>query len=380
MRILHLMLACFYIDNYNYQENVLPRINKEDGHKVKIISSTETFVDNMNLGYIEPSTYINEDGIEVVRLQYKKYICPKVYTKIRSYVGLYREIESFNPDIIFCHGIQFKDLDVITEYKKAHTNVKIYADSHEDIHNSARSFLAKNILYKRFYNPIIKRNLASIEKIFCVSKEAIDFMTDICRVPKENLSFFPLGGVIDSEEIYIKKRKEYRDYLNVKNDDIVVVHSGKLDNNKKTVDLVKSFSAIENKKLKLVIIGKMLQDIKEELNTLISKDERIIFLGWRNATELMGYLTAADMYAQPGTQSATMQNAACACNAMMLYPYDSHKYIFGKNALYVETSEDMKRVFYGISNNEIDVEKIKEECFSISKEILDYRKMIQQIY
>ena len=42
MRILHLCLSCFYIDGYNYQENILPRINHEDGHDVRILASTET--------------------------------------------------------------------------------------------------------------------------------------------------------------------------------------------------------------------------------------------------------------------------------------------------------------------------------------------------
>ena len=72
MRILHLMLACFYIDNYNYQENILPRINKQDGHDVKIIASVEMFIDNESIGCVEPGRYVNEDGIEVVRLPYKK--------------------------------------------------------------------------------------------------------------------------------------------------------------------------------------------------------------------------------------------------------------------------------------------------------------------
>lgn len=39
MKILHLCLACFYIDGYTYQENILPRINREDGHDVRILAS-----------------------------------------------------------------------------------------------------------------------------------------------------------------------------------------------------------------------------------------------------------------------------------------------------------------------------------------------------
>ena len=68
MKILHLCLACFYIDNYTYQENILPRINHEDGHDVRILASTETYVDNAHLGYVEPAEYVTEYGVPIKRL------------------------------------------------------------------------------------------------------------------------------------------------------------------------------------------------------------------------------------------------------------------------------------------------------------------------
>ena len=50
MKILHLCLANFYVDEFNYQENILPRINKLDGHEVYILASTETFINNTKIG------------------------------------------------------------------------------------------------------------------------------------------------------------------------------------------------------------------------------------------------------------------------------------------------------------------------------------------
>ena len=96
MKILHLCLSCFYIDGYNYQENVLPRINMLDGHEVKIIASTETYIDNYTLGYTEPNEYVNEDGIQVKRIPYKKIINTLFTTKIRKYKNLYEKA-----DIVF---------------------------------------------------------------------------------------------------------------------------------------------------------------------------------------------------------------------------------------------------------------------------------------
>ena len=70
MRILHCCLSCFYIDGYNYQENILPKINKLDGHEVMVIASTETYIDNNNLGYIEPCEYYTCENVLIKRIAY----------------------------------------------------------------------------------------------------------------------------------------------------------------------------------------------------------------------------------------------------------------------------------------------------------------------
>ena len=81
MKVLHLCLSAFYIDGYGYQENILPRMHKKLGHDVLIVASTETYIDNMNLGYIESRNYVNEDGIPVHRIPYSKYIPARIVHK-----------------------------------------------------------------------------------------------------------------------------------------------------------------------------------------------------------------------------------------------------------------------------------------------------------
>lgn len=380
MNILHIMLACFYVDNYNYQENILPRINKLDGHNVKIIASTETFIDNIHLGYLKPSRYYNENGIEVIRLPYKKNFSKTIERKLRTYVGLYKEIESFKPDIILCHGLQFKDLDVIGKYKRTHNGVKIFADSHEDNYNSATSFLSRNILYRFIYNPVIKRNLKYIETVLCIAKTSIDFMNEVCMVPKDKLEIYPLGGFVNSEKDYLDSRATFRKLLNVSDDEIVMMHSGKLYPEKKTRELLLAFNKINDPKFRLVIIGSIPDDSKAEMLDLINSNNRISYLGWKTGQELLGYLTACDIYIQPGTQSATMQNAACARAALILYPFENHTFIFGENALYAESTEDLTNIFIDISKGNIDIKDVRKRCFRIAKEKLDYESLVNRLY
>ncbi len=70
MKVLHCFLANFYVDGYGYQENVFPRMHKRQGHDVAILASTETYIDNKELGYVEPRAYFTEDGIPITRLAY----------------------------------------------------------------------------------------------------------------------------------------------------------------------------------------------------------------------------------------------------------------------------------------------------------------------
>ena len=101
MRIVHCCLAAFYIDNYGYQENILPRMHKLQGHDVLILASTETYVDKVHIGYVEPKEYINEDGIPVHRIPYNSFLPHRIMQKLRCYKGVYNELDKFNPDFIF---------------------------------------------------------------------------------------------------------------------------------------------------------------------------------------------------------------------------------------------------------------------------------------
>ena len=137
MKIVHLMLACFYIDNYSYQENYLPKYHKLAGHDVEIIASLFTFDENGNGKWLpKADKYINEYGIPVTRLDFANIPMSK---RLRRYIGLADELSRISPDIIFIHGVQFSDISVVGKYVKANPNTKVYIDNHADFSNSAKS-------------------------------------------------------------------------------------------------------------------------------------------------------------------------------------------------------------------------------------------------
>ena len=112
MKVLHVCLACFYIDNNSYQENLLPRFHKKNQYDVEILASLESFDENGKPNHLScESTYFNEDEIKVTRLN---YCFPKfVFQKLKKYKNTYSELEKSKPDIIFIHGLQFIDIKSI---------------------------------------------------------------------------------------------------------------------------------------------------------------------------------------------------------------------------------------------------------------------------
>lgn len=380
MKIVHCCLSNFYIDNYNYQENALPRQNKADGHDVVIIASTFTFVDNKRGGYTKKGEYVNEDGIRVIRIPYRRLFPTIIMSKIKAFPGVEKLLEKEKPDIIMFHNIGGWELLTVARYKKNHPEVKLYVDSHADANNSATTFLSEYLLHKGFYKTIISNCLPYIDKIFYLSYECGELLKSIYNIPAEIMEFYPLGGIIFSDEERKEKRDRIRNELKLSEDKVLFVHSGKMDKLKRTEDIIRAFSQVKSSNTRLITIGSMTDDVKKVVIPLIEADDRILFLGWKTADELLDYLCAGDVYVQPGGQSATMQNAICCGCVMILYPHKSHEPYLKGNGYYVKTIEDMRKVFQEIADEPSLVDMMRENSKKIAHELLDYKKLAARLY
>lgn len=379
MRILHMCLSCFYVDNFSYQENVLPRINKQDGHEVKIIASTEIFLQGQ-LAYDTPRVYFNEDGIEVIRVPYRRFLPSFLMKKIRFYPHIYSLIDEFKPEVILFHGAAAGELLTVSNYVRHNGNVKLYVDSHESYNNSGTTWLSLEILHRFFYRLILKYSKQSISSFLCIGTDSIKFMNEVYDIPKEDLEFYPLGGVILPDNIYIKTRAKARHDLQLDNNELVFFHSGKIDKLKKTIELIKAFSLVDDSSFRLIIAGIFLEDVKEEIENLIEKDNRITFLGWKNPKELESLLCAADVYIQPGSVSATLQNAMCNRCAIVVNDVEEYIPFVNGNGFFVKDEKELLEVYKKFHLHPECITIMKENSLKKAKEMLDYEKLAARLY
>ncbi len=379
MKILHICLASAYTEGMSYQDNLLSAQNINDGHSVTIVSDCHKY-DNGCMIHTIVEDKILQNGIRLIRLEYDMIINSFISGKIRKVSALNSIIMQIKPDVIMFHSTAGWELLTIAKYKKNNPQIKLYLDSHEDFHNSARGFISREVLHRRFYGFIVRKALPYVDKILCVSTECFDFLETLYKVSLEKMEFYPLGGIVFSEEEHLARRKEIYQGIGLSNKDILMVHTGKMQKTKRTEELLQAFTQVKSKKIKLVLIGSFSADVELAVKSIIAADSRIQYIGWKDGEEVLDYLCAADLYLQPGTQSATMQNAICCGCPVMLYPYKSHKQYLKGNGFFVKTVEDMVNVFKTIDSNQKILKDMSKASYKIAHGLLDYRKLAARLY
>jgi 1,2-diacylglycerol 3-alpha-glucosyltransferase len=352
IKILHACLSNYYVDNFGYQENQLVKAHVEIGCTVKVIASCETLTVDNKEKYVPEVQYIGGDGAFVKRIAYR-FGNNFFSRKIRAYKNFNVELNEFKPNVILFHGASSWELINCMRYKNNNPTVKFYVDMHSDLNNSARNFFSRYILHGIYYRLIVSRVLNVVDKFLCVSIDVIDFAIDVYKIPHEKIEFYPLGGnVISDQEIDFLGEK-FRAENSISKSEIVLGQFGKMSKSKKIIEVIKAFLKT-NANMRLVIGGSIDESISNEFFNLIESDKRILYLGWLNQDELKKALCGIDVYIQPGSQSAIMQNALCYGRALVLANIKAHApYIKGNGWLVDPDVSSLLNVFNCINDQRI---------------------------
>lgn len=373
MKILHIGLADHFTDNMLYQDNILTDLNAKAGHDVVIISDCFMFKDGELVKTEECDTLL-DNGVRLIRLSYDRIINDFVSEKIQKAHRTRKLLREIKPDAILYHGVCGYELMDTAKYAKK-KGIPFYIDSHENFKNTAMTPVSK-FAYKYIHGIFVKKALPVAWKILYVGTPEKEYLMKMYKIPKSRLEFFPLGGILLSEEEQIEYRKKMIKERDFPEDAIICAHSGKMDKGKKTEDVIKAFSGNSDPRLRLLIFGQIPDIIKPVLEPLIAADDRISFLGWKTADEQKEILGATDLYMQPGTYSATAQNALChGCAVILNRDYEE---IMNDAPYYEETEDGIARVLKEITADRSVLENRKNRCFKLAADVFDYEKMAER--
>lgn len=306
MKIVHLCLSCFFVDNYSYQDNMLPKYHVKMGHEVTVIASLVSFNKEGKPCLLPaPSVRMDDNGHKVIRLAYKKPL--RVNRTLRRYENFYETLAAEKPDVIFTHGVAMADVNTLIRYLKKNPHVKLYGDHHGDYINSATTFFSKHVLHKIIWRHYVKKLEPYLTKCYGVTPMRCRFLKEMYHLNPEIIEFLPMG--VDDEAIptdRMRVREAVRKELSIPNDAFLIMTGGKIDERKNTHVLLEAFKRVGNPNLHLVICGILtpeMEYLKEQF------DANIHYLGWCNAQRVMDCMVASDLACFPGTHSTLWEQA-----------------------------------------------------------------------
>lgn len=353
MKIVHLCLACFFPDNYSYQENLLPKYHKLLGHDVEVIASLQSFNERGNVCYLQYSdyekAYINENGLKVTRLDYKKPY--KIFRKMKRFLGLKSALEEAQPDVLFVHGCQFLDSDIVVQYAKNHPGLKLYVDNHADFSNSAKGGVSLNLLHKRIWKHCAQRLLPYTKMFYGVLPARVDFLKNIYGIPADKVKLLVMGSEDDKVEYALRPdvRDEMRRRYAIQKEDFLIVFGGKIDMAKQqTILLMQAVNRLKDNHLKLIVFGSVVKELEDKVRENCS--DRVQYIGWVKSEESYNYFGMADLVCFPGRHSVFWEQVAGMGIPMLVKRWEGTTHIdTGGNVLFLER-DSIDEIVLGVSH------------------------------
>lgn len=357
-----------------YKDNYFIKASVNSGYETLVIATQYIYKDGKRCEAPAGESYIN--GYRLVRVPYKKVLGnERITEKIRNSTDLTDLLISFEPDFVFYNCPQIYNITELKRLKKAVPNTRIVLDFSTKYINSAKNPLSKYVLHRGIYRRWLHKAQPFVDCITYVSPETLDFILAEYKLNKDKMIEVGLPAEIISESTKIHNRESIRKEYNLKDDDILFVHSGKIGKLKRTVELLQSFSKYDSPHFKMIIAGSLEDEVRDVILKLIENDKRVKYIGFVTGEYLTKLLCACDMYLQPGTISQTSQTAICCGSPIMFMNCPTNEELFNGNGFLLDGIDQMDSVFETIKADPSRLDIMKEKSMLLAKERLEYKKL-----
>lgn len=377
------MICDFYDSSLEFQENLLVKYYLKKNHDVVVITSTfnnvfDYYADRHDKKVKPTVTFDNT--AKIIRLKYLF----NVLNRLRAYTSIKKILINESPDLIFVHDIMLNIIECVN-YVKHNPNCKMILDYHADYSNSGKNWISIKILHGLLRKKILDYAMPYISKIFPIVPASFKFLKEIYKVKEEKMEILPLGADFDYiNEVKSKLNRElFRGNLGILNSDFVIFTGGKIDSKKQTHLLIKALELINDKRIKLIVIGKHSIGHEEYYNNLYeNSNSNIIFLGWLNKHEVYSTILASDIAVFPASQSILWQTAI-ACGLPLICGDIGNQDISYLNKGNIEiinydliNSETISMQILKIFNDYEKFMSMKSAALEVGEHLLDWNKLV----
>ena len=350
MKIVNLALGNTYNEGWGYQENLLTKWQKLNGHDVTVITSR--MVNNKNDdGYhlIDTEEYVNDLGIKVIRIDYLHNNW--AFRTLRVFKDLYKTIEAEKPDFIFIHNGQFLDSLKVSKYLKDHPGCKAACDNHADETNSAKSFFPK-ILHYTIWNYCMNQLKKYVYRFYGVLPIRCDFLKKYYHLPEDKVELLVMGVDDDLIDKACTDSFEFKKHYSINPNKLNIITGGKIDHYKtETLNLMEAVK--NNPAVHLFIFGSIGDEIKDRFDELLY--DNMTYLGWLTQEESYAALKANDVAIFPGRHSVIWEQCVGLGVPLVVrkWPGTTHVDI-GGNCIFLEkgSTEELREVIDDLLNKD----------------------------
>jgi glycosyltransferase involved in cell wall biosynthesis len=316
MRIVH--IEDFFHPNAGYQINILPKYMVKQGHSVTIISSEmEKIPDGLTVFFGKDDInkyddeYMSKTGVTIVRLPLKNFISGRaVFTN-----ELFEKVKKLKPDILYIHGNDtLTAMRYLLKLKKI--KIPVVMDSHMLEMASVNKFnKIYRLLYKKVFAPIIIKN-----KITVIRTQDDEYVEKCLGIPLLQCPWISVGSdtLLFHPDNFTKE--QFRISNNIKNEDFVILYTGKLDESKGGLFLAQAFERKlnTNRNVVLIVVGNTNGEYGQMVDEVFERSEnRIIRFPTQKYMELAKFYQSANLSVFPKQCSLSFYDAQ-ACGLPVL--------------------------------------------------------------
>lgn len=310
-----------YQDKLGYQDYFLGKSWKEMGHEVHFISSDihfdypdyeRTVRHIIGDRYVGTGIFYNDYGVPVHRLKGTT----RKFTGMIWLKGLKRKLDELNPDIIVCHGV-FSWQAIRLTFLRVRFKSVIIMDDHTTI-NLVRKGRSASVAYFLFRILFAKRIIKTSHKLIGISDTCIGVMQKYFGLSCPKLVMIPLGS--DTSLFYKDQslRTTYRNKLNIQEEEILVVYTGKIyaiKNAHLIIDALNDINIENQIRINVLFIGDIASDYYDFFKKKTDSSKlRTIVNPAIPVEQLVSVYNAADIAVWPDhLTNSTIDASACGC-------------------------------------------------------------------
>lgn len=276
-------------------EHLIERNEIEKKYDISVVS---TFDDN---SFKESKKYKKTKFIYIKRHNFLVKML-NFYSKLffKFFPNYYNKFNLNSLDYLFKinKNIDFKKYDKIIFQNRA-----TYINGLKKIKKNKNLYLHLHNDYLPWKDPRSKNIYDRFKKIWVVS----DYIRKCTLSPnysedKIKVFFNCINTNLFNKDLYLSYKKKLREELNINENDVVFVFSGRITKEKGIKELLEAFSMLKYKNIKLLIIGSYDYGKKDKNSFMIDLEERfkklknkVIFTGFINRDDVPKYLGLSDV-------------------------------------------------------------------------------------